>query len=172
MVAAHVSGMVHGIQLHAKWDNRALQAIFSVESPYAESSGEHELALGTPSMKAFYDNLGRVSRGEWWFYDNTTSPSEYKEFRDANGETGLAEADYFWMLSAFLSFDQFKYAAAACGTKDPEVITSMFSSTSYVMESSKAFGIPMPAERFLEMYNTMKSEGPPRTMKGCAYENK
>jgi hypothetical protein len=146
--AAHVSGMLHGIQLRADWDYILLSALYSLESPYKNSSCER--IIGGASMKAFYENLGRVIRGEWWFYHNATSVSEYKEFIEANGKTVTDEQNYFFMLSIFLSFDYFKHEP------DPEVNTSMFDSTSFVIQSSEGFGIPMPAERFVEMYKKIK----------------
>jgi hypothetical protein len=152
--AAHESGMLHGIQLHADLDYRILSAMYSVPSPYALSSCGDD--LGEPSMKAFYENLGRVIRDEWWFYDNTSGVAEYKEFVEAYGKTGDEEGDYFLMLSIFLAYDYFKAAATGDGAHDPEVITSMFDSTSCVMGSSEAFGMQMPAWRFLEMYNTSR----------------
>jgi hypothetical protein len=48
-----------------------------------------------------------------------------------------------FMLSTFLSFDYFKHVS------DPKVV-------SFVFDSSSFFGIPMPADVFLQMYKNFK----------------
>jgi hypothetical protein len=146
--AAHVSGMLDGIQLRAGLDYLLLSRMPISTSPYAGASCEH--FLGGPSMKTFYENLGRVIRGEWWFYQNAPSASEYQEFLVASGKTAKEQHCYFFMICSFLSFDYFKHVS------DPEVVTSMFDSTSFVMKSSEEFGIPMPAEYFMSMYKSFK----------------
>jgi hypothetical protein len=78
--------------------------------------------------------------------------SGYKEFLRRSGKTLEEEAHYFFMLSLFLLFDYFKYAAIVHGIHDPDLITAMFDSSSFVGRSSQDFGIPMPADRFLELY--------------------
>jgi hypothetical protein len=146
--AAHVSGVLDGLQLRASWDYKLLSMLCTMPSPYVGASWEHK--LGEPSMKVFYENMGRVISGEWWLYDDTPSVSEYLEFREANGKTTEEETFYLFVLGTFLSFDYFKHVS------DPEVVTSMFDSTSFLMRSSEKFGISMPADVFLQMYKNFK----------------
>jgi hypothetical protein len=148
--AAHASGILYGIQLRAELDYRLLSSIYAMPSPFAGTSCEHELV--GPSMDVFYENLGRVIRGKWWFYDDTASLSGYKEFLQTSRKTLEEEAHYFAMLNFFLLFDYFKHAAIVSGIQDPDLITAMFDSSSFVGRSSQDFGIPMPADRFLELY--------------------
>jgi len=125
--------IVDGLTLSEEIDYKVLAMAYVMESPYSGTWAENQ----QPSMKSFYDNLGRVFRGEWWFYDDTDEAA-YREACTSHEE----ESDYFLVLCLFMCYDYF-----ADGTSLPQ-----FTESSYVMLMRDDFGAAMPATRFNELY--------------------
>jgi hypothetical protein len=149
-------GIIHGIRLSDELDYRVMNAMLFIPNPYSGTASE---AVPGRAMKCFYENLGRVFRGEFWFYPDSDYLSlvDYKEKLERGSSTDLSELNYFISISVFLCFDYFGMTADH-GAPDPTAET--FGEGAVVNRIKQLFGMPMPAERFIELYkNSVKSEG-------------
>lgn len=104
-------------------------------------AGEVEEELGEPSMEFFYDNLGQIVRGEFWFYEK----ADYTIYREAN-LTHEAELCYFVCLCNIM-------CTGLVGV-DPDLFRTKFPKNSVAMLGMKFFGegLAMPASVFLQLY--------------------
>lgn len=119
--------IVDGLSLCDAFDYKILGTAFATGSPYFGPSEENK----EPSMKNFYDHLGRAFRGEWWFYEDTDGAA-YQEAASSHEE----EVDYFIALSLFMCYDYHG---------------------SFLMRARDDFGAAMPAARFIEMYASART---------------
>lgn len=90
-------------------------------------------------MDMFYENLGKVARGEWWIWplsDTGTYKAKVTELAHGNSY----EEDNFLYLACRLFF--------SCLT-DIKVYHPFFIE---IIRGASGLSIPMPAERFLEIY--------------------
>jgi hypothetical protein len=147
-------GIIHGIHLSDELDYRVMNTMLFLPNPYSNTKTE---AIPGPAMKFLYENLGRVARGEFWFHSDSDSLIDYKEKLERRSSTDPPEIDYFVQLSVFLCYDYFGFSADQ-GAKDPTA--ECFEESAFVNRVKQLFGMPMPAERFIELYkNGFKSEG-------------
>jgi hypothetical protein len=113
----------------------------------AENRVTTEIPAG-PSISTFYENLGRVLRGEWWLYADPDSKANFfAKCTDANG--------YFFGLATLLSYDLFGYTATKYGSDDATCVATHFGRSHFftgVLEEFGGGGV-MSAELFLELYN-------------------
>ena len=112
---------------------------FAFDCPYSGTSEENQ----QPSMKNFYDNLGRVFRGEWWFYEDTDGVA-YQEVVSSHSHD--EEFHYFMMLCVFMCYDYFA-----------DDTLPHFTDSSFVMRKSDKFGAAMPSARFIEIYSSERA---------------
>lgn len=139
--------IAEGIVATDEIDYRVLDACFAVDTPYKDQDFN-----GLPSMETFYENFGRVARGEWWFYQEIE-----QEIEDAEADyqrAPLSPEDRihcFMFLCVFLCYDYFKFSAEPKFTED-----------SFVMRTKDEFGgVTMPAASFLQTYkNGRRSQDP------------
>ena len=95
--AAHETGIMHGIRLNETIDYNLLSFVF--DTPLFHHEEVLEVPAG-PSMTTFYENLGRVVRGEWWLYANSDSRADFcSKCTD--------QSEYFAMITTLLSYDFF-----------------------------------------------------------------
>ena len=66
------------------------------------------LDVGKPSMQNFYNNLGRVVRGEWWFHPNADEAAYMDQIR-----SGKEEASSDQILIIYYAQDSVVKVAAA-----------------------------------------------------------
>lgn len=107
-----------------------------------------------PSMKFFYENFGRVLRGEWWFYSNSDSLHEYLAKLSPDRDDSSADWEYFNLLLHCLAYDIFGFVAELIGESDSDqaqLMNRLFKN-SLVTAAKNAVGVAMPAERFIELY--------------------
>jgi hypothetical protein len=124
-----------GIALYCEMDYNVLQVSHIQPSPYEGTDAEEE--LGEPSMDAWYKNLGRVIRGEFWFYEDANEVA----FREAH--LSLEQlTKYYGMLSHHMCYDYESVAPAG----------EVFGETSCVMRTKEEMGVAMPSTTFIEMY--------------------
>lgn len=126
------------IALSDEIDYRVLELMTSLP-PYKGT--RLEPILGEPQMEFFYKNIGRVARGEFWFYKDVDDT--------AYNEVNLMETEmpYFLGLCVFLCYD---YAMASPSIE--------FDESSYVMRfRSTNEGMAMSASRFILVYNSCRS---------------
>lgn len=114
---------------------------------------EHlESLLGCPHMKFFYENLSRVCRGDFWFFEANESPS-LKDYRRrmnrASSEIIGVEFAFFPLLAGLLSFDLFRGSDSVNSRVRRQLITAYGSP---VQQFKRELGMAMPAERFWELY--------------------
>lgn len=144
--AAHKTGELHGFQLNARWEYELTSAMFNI--PIFDEEGrrnhaESEVPAG-PSMVFFYENLGRVMRGEWWVFDEPDSVHDY--------ETKCEDHSmYCRCLGINLCYDYFGFAAAKYGVVDPAKVISI-SHGDLFKELGTVFGVKMPPQVFLECF--------------------
>lgn len=132
---------MHGISLSEEVDYRVLSVTFT-KQPLPIENYE---TLGEPSMSVFHENLGRVSRGEFWFWAETDD-REYRALSLSYQE----EMSYFFCMCAFMCYDFFGAVRRETGCEpDPAKITESCSFTDMI-ESSE--GAAMPATTFVAIY--------------------
>jgi hypothetical protein len=147
--AAHEMGIVHGIRLNHTSDYDLLAIMFLRPVFYEEEAQNNinSMVPAGPSMSTFYENLGRVVRGEWWLYANPDSGHDF---------CSKCRADkllsYFQALATVLCYDFFGYTAAKFGRNDPTFVTSHFEESSFLTNLQESFCATMSGEFFLEMY--------------------
>ena len=95
---------------------------------------------GLPSMQDFYMNLGRVTRGEWWFFPNAEEAAYAEELN-----RGKEDGEHFRVLCHLM-----------CQSKGP-VCQSMLNDGGTsggvgFLETQNQTTLKMPASRFLEIY--------------------
>jgi hypothetical protein len=149
-------GIIHGIHLSDQLDYRLMKLMLVTSNPYSGTTAE---AMLGPAMKFFYENLGRVARGVFWFYPDSDSLVDYKEKLERRSSTDnpLTEYVYFIQLSEFLCYDFFGFAA---DHRAPDPTAESFKEGVFFNRAKQQFGMPMPAERFIELYKKgLKSEG-------------
>lgn len=152
---AHQAGIiVHGIRLNAKADYDV--ATFIVRcgcTPVFDESFE-DPPKG-PTMKIFYNNLGRVAQGDFWFSQDAESLEVYKSKLRPGSEDD--EYGQFLYLSFLLCFDYFAYCETFGATDAATVYATFSPILQYaVCAATRKWGMPMPAERFVELYKTWK----------------
>jgi hypothetical protein len=111
-----------------------MYTMFTVSSPYAGTDTAN--VLPGPSMNYFFQNVARVTRGEWWFYDNSDSLKDYKTKARLLHESDAKEFPFLIFLCSCLAFDYFGVYARDVGIENvrPEAVTAGFTTeTSYVM---------------------------------------
>jgi hypothetical protein len=135
-----------GIALDYGMDYTVLEISNLMPSPY-EGTDAEEL-LREPSMDAFYKNLGRVVRGEFWFYEDA---NEFA-FREAQlpSEERIA---YHRMLSNCMCYD---FESVIPG---PDPGGAVFGERSGVMQTKERWGVAMPSTTFIEMYQSGRQTG-------------
>jgi len=143
---------IHNIGLSDEFDYNLLDMIFSMTSPHLETPDGDDIYLQYPSMEVYYQNLGRVIRGEWWFYTNAVYDKNYK--RRVQKEVS-EEINYFLYLCILLCYDYFQSTKEALQlTEDPSpaLVTSRFTEDSFVMTMKEEHGAAMSVERFITIF--------------------
>lgn len=108
--------------------------------------------LGCPHMKFFYENLSRVCRGEFWFFEPNECPSlnDYRRrMNRASSEIIAVEFGFFSLLAGLLSFDLYRGSDSVDSRVLRQLITAYGSP---VQQFKRHFGMAMASERFLELY--------------------
>lgn len=130
---AHVTGFLDGFKLCPLYDhlvvNHCMEAMASEQKP----------GLLKHSMKHYYENLGRVIRGEWWVYDMST------EDNSSTGDETL-DCEEFKILS-FLTVDWFGCTRGVIGTSDRGKVLGLTD-----MFFRQVCGRPISAEMVLKLY--------------------
>lgn len=91
------------------------------------------LDVGKPSMQNFYNNLGRVVRGEWWLHPNADEAAYMDQIR-----SGKEEGELFRAHCSVMTYD------------DESELNDGGASNFY--ETKNQATLPMPASRFLYIY--------------------
>ena len=115
------------------------------------------LELGVPrgpSMKYFYENVGRVLRREWWVYPTTVTLEEYNG--RVKDELHQVFADYFFFtenICFFLAHDIFGFVAERSqesGMEAEALMGCLLKGPLIAVAEQDG----MPLEKFMEMYNS------------------
>jgi hypothetical protein len=151
--AAHETGVIHGIRLYETVEYKQLIFIFNLPvfgdaEEEAENIVNSDILAG-PSMLTFYENLGRVVRGEWWLYANPDSTSDFRS-------KCTRKIKCFFLLASYLSNDLFGYTLAKGGRDDPTFVTSCFNRLDFLVAAPDFHGFTMSAEAFLELYESIQ----------------
>ena len=93
------------------------------------------LDVGKPSMQNFYNNLGRVVRGEWWLHPNADEAAYMDQIR-----SGKEEGELFRAHCSVMTYD------------DESELNDGGASNFY--ETKNQATLPMPASRFLYIYGS------------------
>ena len=102
------------------------------------------------------ENLGRISRGEWWIYSDPDDMRTYRKKVRKPGNWKLCSYDdhkYFSWILHCLSYDIIGFAEYF---KDEFI--SDWIKDSHAGECGEAMGATMPVKRFLERYQEFDSE--------------
>jgi len=135
--------MTHGMRLSDVNEYETAVWLHKTESLYVES-------VPGPSMEIFYENLGKVARGEWWLLPPTDCLDEYRNKVKGDGR----EYGYFRMISALLAYDYFAFVAAINDgiASDAKSVTNVCAEKRLFAPLLNDYGAAMPAGRFLELY--------------------
>jgi hypothetical protein len=125
-----------GIVLSDEMDYGLLK--YSHAMPHIYEGTVSEELLGEPSMDAFYKNLGRVVRGEFWFYEDANEVA-YREAQLSDEQC----MRYHAKLSFYMCYD---YVAVVAPGR------VVFGENTGVMQDKEELGVAMPSTTFIEMY--------------------
>ena len=165
---AHAIGILEGYELNPCVDYHVLEQLCRKggESPYPTLVSKHGdnpeggITPAGPSMSTFYENLGRIFRGEWWFFSDTSMDAYCDKLDGVCGADFhlidmKKDINYFAHLCYCLAFDIFGFAAELTQGDDSgrDEIFGLFKLSSWIeknpLDENAAL---MPVERFMYLY--------------------
>ena len=133
-------GTLEGIKLSDNLDHLVVKSVFVFEElPKMRQ-------LGEPTMKAYYENLARVFRGDMWFFRDT-DVQQYKTIVSDMHQ----RRRYILMLARLLCFDYVKQSFGR-----PDLIEFDLSNV------VQCYGAAMPASEFISSYSAGPKASDPR----------
>ena len=170
---AHETGTLEGTRLNYYLDYNFASQIFTQPLPpysrfrVASNDASTDLFVSPqgPSMKFFYENLGRVLRGEWWFYRSTDSLEAYTAKHRSDGSSYYlsSKVDWLYFVDLFhcLCYDIFGCVAEFAGESDSdrEQLMNFLVENSVATAAKDTMGAAMPSERFIELYKRLSKSG-------------
>ena len=112
-----------------------------------------EVAFSAPSVESYFDNLGRIRDGEFWFFPRSMDLVEYE--KQVCGERGLEHNEMIFheLLEELLSFDYYGYLDQQGLPRSAFEEMFAFSNCSKFVQVCDINGIGMPASRFLTIHD-------------------
>eukprot|EP00546_Thalassionema_frauenfeldii_P016835 CAMPEP_0178898746 /NCGR_PEP_ID=MMETSP0786-20121207/2514_1 /TAXON_ID=186022 /ORGANISM="Thalassionema frauenfeldii, Strain CCMP 1798" /LENGTH=500 /DNA_ID=CAMNT_0020569523 /DNA_START=11 /DNA_END=1513 /DNA_ORIENTATION=- len=144
--------IIEGITLSEEIDYSVLTNMFCSNGPRLESVGSY-------SMKAYYENLERVFKGEFWFCDSEHILVE-QDYNTRFGTKQAAEKQLYFFILGLLTHDFFANLESDDfldwdNAQDPaaakQILIQQRWFTGFIQEMTEAFGCPMTVQRFKDL---------------------
>lgn len=167
---AHERVTTEGLKLNDRLDYHlcrmisveSLDGIFPsyVDHPVEAEGGDDEdnepmlIAPDGPSMKIFYKNLRRISKGDWWIFPDPDSMDMYKQKVKKPGSYSLSLDDdiaYFSSIVYSLTYDLFSFLEYFEEEARPSAMSLIIANSRFI-QAHETTGAVMPFQRFMYVY--------------------
>lgn len=145
--------IIEGITLSEEIDYSVLMNMFCSDGPRLES-------VGSCSMKAYYENLERVFKGEFW-YCNSEHILVEQDYNTRFGTKKATEKQLYFFLLGLLTHDYFgkvennqfvdmiDFEDLTKAAAQIQIQRRWFSG--FIPDMTEGFGCPMTSQRFIDL---------------------